>query len=107
MVRLSDRPRNPSQAAQGADLAAIETFRAAIQRGEAPAPLDEAMADSSTVLRLPITVSQPLCLQCHGSEREIAAATRKAILDIYPNDKATGYALNDLRGIWRITVRPQ
>jgi hypothetical protein len=107
MVRLSDRPRNPSQAAQGADLAAIETFRAAIQRGEAPAPLDEAMADGSTVLRLPITVSQPLCLQCHGSAGDVAAETRKAILDIYPNDKATGYALNDLRGIWRITVPPQ
>lgn len=107
MVRLSDRPRNPAQAAQGSDLAAIQTFRAAIQRGEAPAPLDEAMADGSAVIRLPITVSQPLCLQCHGSASDVAAETRKAILAVYPDDKATGYALNDLRGIWRITVPPQ
>jgi hypothetical protein len=107
MVRLSDRPRNPAQAAQGSDLAAIETFRSAIQRGETPAPLDEAMADGSTVLRLPITVSQPLCLQCHGSESDVTAETRKAILAVYPDDKATGYSLNDLRGIWRITVPPQ
>jgi hypothetical protein len=58
-------------------------------------------------VRLPIIVSQPLCLQCHGSESDIAAETREAILAIYPDDKATGYRLNDLRGIWRIILSPE
>ena len=34
MVRLSDRPRNPKQAAEGADLAAIASFRETIKRGD-------------------------------------------------------------------------
>lgn len=104
MVRLSDRPRNPRQAAEGADLAAIESFRDLIKRGEPAAPMVEESAGGSAVVRLPIIASQPLCLQCHGSAEDIAPETRAAILDIYPDDRATGYQLNDLRGIWRITV---
>jgi hypothetical protein len=107
MVRLSDRPRNPEQVAGGADLAAIESFRGTIQRGDLPHPVTDELEDGSTVVRLPITVNQPLCLQCHGSESDIAPDTRKAILAVYPDDKATGYKLNDLRGIWRIGVSPQ
>ncbi len=26
---------------------------------------------------------------------------------IYPEDQATGYQLNDLRGIWLVTLGPQ
>ena len=55
-------------------------------------------------MRLPIPLSQPLCLQCHGGDEDIAPGTREAILAKYPQDKATGYQLNDLRGIWRIRV---
>jgi hypothetical protein len=39
MIRLSDRPRNPDQEAEGADLAAIHAFRDAMKRGEPPAPM--------------------------------------------------------------------
>ncbi|RPJ32277.1 MAG: DUF3365 domain-containing protein [Verrucomicrobiaceae bacterium] len=104
MIRLSDRPRNPKQAAGVEDLAAMENFRAAMKQGEAPSPAVQEMADGSTVVRLPIILSQPLCLQCHGSADEIAPQTRSAILATYPEDKATGYQINDLRGIWRIDV---
>lgn len=107
MIRLSDRPRNPRQAAEGADLAAITSFRDAIKRGEAATPLVENSTSGATVVRLPIIASQPLCLKCHGSAEDIAPETRAAILAIYPDDKAAGYQLNDLRGIWRITVSPE
>lgn len=107
MVRLSDRPRNPQQAATGSDLTAIEAFRDLIKRGEPPASMVEDSTDGNWVVRLPIIANQPLCLQCHGSTEEILPETRAAILTIYPNDLATGYQLNDLRGIWRITVTPE
>lgn len=105
--RLSDRPRNPQQGASGPDLAAIETFRTAIQNGNAPEPAVEEMRDGSTLVRLPIIVSQPLCLQCHGTDTDIAAETRAAIRKLYPDDQATGYQLNDLRGIWQVTLGQQ
>jgi hypothetical protein len=107
MIRLSDRPRNPRQAAEAADLAAMTSFRDAIKQGQAAAPLVEGSTAGATVVRLPIIASQPLCLKCHGSAEDISPESRAAILAVYPDDKATGYQLNDLRGIWRITVSPQ
>lgn len=50
----------------------------------------------------PIITGMPACLQCHGPENEIDPVTYKKITEIYPDDKATGYALNDLRGLWKI-----
>jgi hypothetical protein len=105
--RLSDRPRNPQQKAGGKDLATIESFRAAIQNGSAPEPTVEEMPDGSSLVRLPIIVSQPLCLQCHGTDADISEETRAAIRNLYPDDQATGYRLNDLRGIWQVTLSPE
>jgi hypothetical protein len=104
MIRLSDRPRNPAHAASGKDLDAMQSFRAALKTAGGPKPVTHEEADGSVTVRLPITISQPLCLQCHGSENDISAETKAALLKIYPQDKATGYQLDDLRGIWRIRV---
>lgn len=106
MRRLSDRPRNPQQNAQGSDLTTLESFRAAIENGTPPQPAVEPLADGSTIVRLPIPINQPLCLQCHGSNDDITAETRTAIHALYPEDQATGYKMNDLRGIWKITIAP-
>jgi hypothetical protein len=105
--RLSDRPRNPQQQAGGKDLAAIESFRTAIENKTAPEPAVEEVPDGTTVVRLPIIISQPLCLQCHGKDEDIAAETRTVLKDLYPDDQATGYRLNDLRGIWQLTLGPE
>ncbi len=104
MIRLSDKPRNPAQEAEGADAEALRSFQAALKNGETPKPRVETLADGSAVVRAPIMISAPLCLQCHGGETDIAPETRKAILAIYPQDRATGYQLNDPRGIWRIKL---
>jgi len=104
LLRLTDRPRNPQQQARGNDLATLESFRTALQSGTAPGPAVAEMADGSTNVRLPIIASQPLCLQCHGTDETIAAETRAAIRKLYPEDQATGYQLNDLRGIWQVTL---
>ena len=45
----------------------------------------------------PITV-QPLCLACHGSE--IAPDVAGRISELYPEDRATGFAAGDLRGVF-------
>lgn len=45
----------------------------------------------------PITV-QPLCLACHGSE--LAPDIRSRIAELYPDDRATGFAAGDLRGVF-------
>jgi hypothetical protein len=104
MVRLSNKPRNPNQQASGTDADVLETFLATIQNGETPKPDVELKEDGSATVRLPIVIANPLCLQCHGTEQEIQAETLTTLKAHYPNDKATGYKINDLRGIWKIKV---
>lgn len=103
LTRLSDRPRRPGQETSGADAAALTVFREALKAGETPRPQHDEMPDGSTVVRLPIVISQPVCLQCHGGD-EVAAETSAKLRELYPDDRATGYRLGELRGIWRVEV---
>ncbi len=58
---------------------------------------------SRLVYYKPIKVGMPACLKCHGNpETEIDLATLEKIQQLYPNDLATGYKLNDFRGLWKI-----
>ena len=60
--------------------------------------------DGSVNFYAPILLAAPVCLQCHGSAvKDIAPATMAAIKKLYPDDKATGFQLGDLRGLWRVT----
>ena len=45
----------------------------------------------------PILV-QAECLNCHGSENDIMPEVKQLIAQEYPNDKAVGYKVGDLRG---------
>lgn len=45
----------------------------------------------------PILV-QPECLNCHGTEEQISPQVKEVINKIYPDDKAKGYKMGDLRG---------
>lgn len=71
---------------------------------------------SDTLLRIedalvyykPIKTAMPACLNCHGVPGEhIQTATFQKIQELYPNDKATGYDLNEFRGMWKIAFSTQ
>ncbi len=50
-------------------------------------------------------VTNALCMQCHGKKgTDINANTLKEINQLYPNDKATGYAINEIRGLLVVTM---
>lgn len=102
--RAATKPRNPKNAADEAEKAALEDFAAASAKKEAPKPQVITNADGSRAFLAPIVLGNPLCLQCHGTqEKDIAPETLTAIQKLYPDDKATGFKLGDLRGLWRIT----
>ena len=51
----------------------------------------------------PIKTGLPACLKCHGEiGSDIDAVTAEKLKNLYPNDLATGYKLNDFRGLWKI-----
>lgn len=45
----------------------------------------------------PIIIQAP-CLGCHGTQENIGADVKNILNEKYPNDKATGYQMDDLRG---------
>ena len=48
----------------------------------------------------PIAI-EGVCLGCHGADDAISAEVREILTEHYPNDRATGYDVGDLRGaIW-------
>lgn len=46
----------------------------------------------------------PPCVQCHGRPEELAAEARSALAELYPKDRATGFAPGDLRGWFWVEV---
>jgi len=53
-----------------------------------------------------IRTGMPACLKCHGNpETDINAATKAKLKELYPNDLATGYKLNDFRGLWKVEFK--
>lgn len=102
-VALPGRNRNPAQAAQGWQLAALQDIQQAVDQG-APAAdqiriyRDELPAGVALRLMRGIATEAP-CTVCHGSD--IAPGIRDMITRHYPDDGATGFAVGDLRGaLW-------
>ncbi len=104
LQRLTDQTRNPLN-----DITTEEDK-------EAWTILKEMHSDSSATFKhllkqvkndiyyyKPISIVMPTCLSCHGAKnQDITPDTWNVISEKYPNDKATGYTLGDMRGMWKI-----
>ncbi|WP_178984940.1 Tll0287-like domain-containing protein [Winogradskyella helgolandensis] len=100
--RVTDKPRNPNNKANTEELGYIRDFKEVIANNEEPKPIVKKMDDKVKVY-YPITTNN-MCLQCHGKPNEtVEASTLTRIKSLYPMDKALGYDINEVRGIWSIT----
>ena len=100
--RVSDKPRNQNNKANKVELDHIETFKSMVANQEEIKPIIEEVRTSINFYYPIITNS--MCLQCHGiPNKELKSDTYKTIKGLYPNDKAIGYDVNQVRGIWSIT----
>ena len=100
--RVTDKPRNIDNMANEAELAHIETFKNALAEGK---ELESIVNETDEMVNFyyPI-VTNGMCLQCHGEpNKEIDEATLTQLNKLYPDDKARGYALGQVRGIWSIS----
>lgn len=98
--RVSDKPRNQNNQANTEELGYIETFKKEIASNIDSNPIVK-NNDNTVEFYYPITTNT-MCLQCHGTDKEVSPETFTAIKSLYPNDKALGYAENEVRGIWSI-----
>lgn len=62
----------------------------------------ESDGQNNVALVKPIFIEAP-CLSCHGSEDQISSDVAMLINKKYPNDKAKGYKIGELRGAISVT----
>ncbi len=96
--RVSDKNRNPDNAANETERKYIDFFKEQLVLKQKL----EAKFDNG-VFYAPITTNN-MCLQCHGSEKDIKPETLAKIKSLYPNDKAIGYQENEMRGL--MVIKP-
>lgn len=101
--RVSDLHRNPDNAANLDELAYIFQSKKRLANQQPLQPRIQNI-EGKMVGYYPI-MTNDLCLQCHGQpEKDIQQATVDHLNDLYPNDKAIGYGVNELRGIWVVEM---
>jgi len=104
--RTALRWRNPANAPDEYERAWMEAAESHyIETGLAPEPSSAIVeSDGAYELRylLPLRLAGP-CLQCHGSAEDLSSEVLATLVQHYPDDRATGFAVGDLRGI--VTVR--
>jgi cytochrome c553 len=97
--RVSDFNRNPTNAANSIELQHIAKMKDQLANGNKPQP--QLMDNGATYTGYYPIMTNDMCLKCHGTpETDINTETLAVLRERYPNDKATGYAANELRGIW-------
>lgn len=102
--RTSVKNRNPNNAPRDYELAALETFETTWAEGKEPRGYAREV-DGKVLYFQPIMM-QPACLNCHGEQGgDINESTWQIINEKYPEDRAYGYALNEIRGMWSITFK--
>jgi hypothetical protein len=108
--RVSLRQRNPKAVPDAWERAALEDFDRRAAAGESPATLEKAeLVDEGgqKVQRyLRALPTQPLCLACHGDAASLSPAVSARLKELYPEDRAVGYAVGQIRGAMTIR-RPQ
>jgi hypothetical protein len=98
LKRVSIKNRNPINAADSSEKIVLDKWDAMLKNNQ-PLPVYE--IEQKRYYK-PILINNEACLKCHGNvEGDLA----KAIHATYPEDKATGYKMGDLRGMIVVEVK--
>lgn len=102
--RVSDKPRNLKNSANKKEKEYIEFFKKEIKNNKEPKPIIVEMGEKTDFF-YPIKTNG-MCLQCHGTPtKDIKNKTLSLLKKLYPKDKAQGYKVNQVRGIWSISFK--
>ena len=98
--RVSDKNRNPDNKANKEELRYINDFQKVASNNQEASPVIISKGDK-VHFYYPI-LTNTMCLQCHGKTDHIKPEVAIKIKTLYPNDLATDYSENEVRGIWSI-----
>lgn len=100
--RVSHRNRNAKNAANEQERQIIESYMKLMNSDSALAPVIVA-EDHHYIYYSPITIAAPTCLKCHGKPGiDIDPEVMEVLNEKYPKDKATGFSMGELRGLFKV-----
>lgn len=106
--RTSLKFRNPANAPNAWEQTILQSFEERKAAGEDPATIDHAaivMRDGKRVIQYMKAIpTRELCLNCHGGAEVLPEVAAK-LAEFYPNDRARGFHVGDIRGAFTI-VQP-
>lgn len=99
--RSSLKYRNPNNAPDEQETMVLKGMQKELLAGREASP--QLLVQNGQAHYYQPILLQPLCLNCHGQvDSDIAAETLERIDSLYPEDRARGYEVGDLRGMWHI-----
>jgi hypothetical protein len=103
--RVSIKNRNTLNMADSLDLVFLELMQQNLILHKKTSDTIVMSVDGALTYMSPIIIAPP-CLQCHGMpETDIKSQNLSLIKTLYPDDKAIGYQLGELRGMWKIRFK--
>ncbi len=94
--RVSSKARNPAATPDAWEQAALKTLASRLAEGATGAKLNYSETIDGEFRYMQGQVTEAMCLVCHG--QTIAPDIHTAIKQHFPEDAATGYVANELRG---------
>jgi len=105
--RVSLKNRNPANAPNAWETAVLEDFERQKAAGKDVGSLvwsDTVAVDGGQEFRFMKAIpTGDVCLLCHGEQ--LAPGVGQALVERYPADKATGFAMGDIRGAFVVTQK--
>lgn len=106
--RLALRNRNEQNRLTADEELIYEKFLSQNALTEPIKPIVRPLDSLNMVWYAPIVMSSAVCLKCHGTPGIDIAQDDYVLINLfYPADKATGFKMGDLRGIWRLVFNKQ
>lgn len=97
--RVTDKPRNANNRANETEL----DYIAELKLGNNKKGITREV-NNKIIGYYPIETND-MCMKCHGDkEKQINQKTHLKISELYPQDEATGYSPNQIRGIWVVEM---
>ncbi|MGV3665343.1 MAG: Tll0287-like domain-containing protein [Leptospira bouyouniensis] len=101
LKRITDKPRNETNFVTDDEAKILAEIRN-LKSKEGVFPNRVLSSDKNVTVYIPI-IMMGQCLQCHGKANEMTEETKSILRKQYPNDKAIGYELGELRGLFSVT----
>ncbi len=100
--RVTDKPRNPDNQANEAEMEHLNYLKDEMAKGNAPQP--KVVEINGQKVGYYAILTNEMCITCHGDkDKTIDPATFAKIQKLYPADKALGYKVEELRGMWVVS----